>query len=147
MSPGGRNTPGFPCSPEGCWQQQASHGADVDRSSKLSMSTREVRDMLNRSHMLSEQGVYKSAAERQSAEVSQLHINNLPAEATNESLARVCRAFGHQVVDVRTERNAAKNCCVGKAKVLLRSSPASASTPELVRFLEGRAGCSVRQGS
>jgi len=142
-SPSGRRSQSrsVPRSPEAHWQQQPG----TDASSKTLPSSQEVRDVLNRSAALSERGVYQQAVERQTWEVSQLRINNLPADATSGSLARLCRAFGHQVVDVQTERNLARNCCAGKAKVLLRSSPATASTPELVRFLENRAGCSVKR--
>jgi len=101
--------------------------------------------MLNCSEMLAERGVYRSAAERQSWEVSKLRIKNLPGEATDESLKRVCKAFGHQVVEARTERDVVKDRCVGEGHVVLRYCPSSTNTTELVSFLEDRAGCNVQR--
>jgi len=105
-------------------------------------TARKVKQVMNLSVELAEKGVYKNAASQRKCSVSELEIKGLPHEATEESLAKICRAFGHQVVRVNTGHHPVQDRCTGEAKVLLRT-PKSTSTPELVRFLKDRAGCEV----
>lgn len=113
-------------------------------------AARTVRQALNRSSILSEKGVYSRASKPFDWEVSKMHVSMLPGETDERSLASICRAFGHQVVEVTTTWDPIKNRCSGDATVLLRTSKrASAAdtcepTAGLKKYLEKKVGCVVR---
>lgn len=71
---------------------------------------------------------------------SELHISRLPPAATEDSLKRVCQAFGLQVIKVKVSSS--------DAQVLLgplAEPEGSRRTKELSLFLEGRTGCIVTE--
>jgi len=127
----------IPRSPREFWEAKNMH--------RGSQTARKVREMLNRSSLLDERGVYRKADEQQTYEVTELKIKGLPPDACEHSLARICRSFGHQVIRVDAGHNPMRDACTGHAKVLLRSCPTASSTPELQRFLEKRGGLEVRR--
>lgn len=122
------------------WKVQA-FGARANGASDICaqmLSPRDVKDQTLRSVTLDDSGVYSRAAQRSAWEVSEVTVNNLPGHTTEESLTRTCRKFGHHVVRLKLSKNPINDVCTGEAAVLLRRCPGTASTSELVDFLDGR---------
>lgn len=132
-------------SPIEAWQSQAPSSARGAPLEPWQLSAKEVRQKLNRSSVLQDQGVYARAEKEQSWKVSELRLESLPDNTDERSLSRICNAFGHQVVRVNTGWDPIK-CTIreGKAEVLLRSGANSGNTADLTTFLEKNLGCKVR---
>jgi len=112
-------------------------------SAARQLSAKDVREQMLRSTVLQDAGVYQKADQTKHWEVAELKLQGLPAQATDSSLTRICKAFGHQVVRVSTDNDPVTGRCNGFAKIMLRSCMDTSSTPDLVQFLKEKAHCEV----
>eukprot|EP00811_Abedinium_folium_P027582 NODE_4198_length_1923_cov_10.396993.p1 GENE.NODE_4198_length_1923_cov_10.396993~~NODE_4198_length_1923_cov_10.396993.p1 ORF type:complete len:499 (-),score=113.49 NODE_4198_length_1923_cov_10.396993:315-1811(-) len=133
----------FPRSPAEAWKFHA--GSAQGTPPKL--SARQVKLALNKSAVFPNQGVYQHTDEPIAWQVSELRLENLPADVNEKSLMRACQSYGHHVVKVKAGYDLMKLQGTGWANIRLRtSSTRPHSTADLMNYFEKHDGAVVTQG-